>query len=290
MNQYITSTVVTGSVAQAPSDLAKQLGIEILPLKIYINGKEYLDGIDLSPTDLYQKMRSENVEVKTAAPSVGQYYECFKTILEQGGREILCITLSSKLSSDYLSAVNAANMIQEEFQTARVIVFDSLSAAVPQGFLVIEAAHRLRSGDSMESVVNYLNTARHRTGLFAALDTLSYLSQGGRIGRAAYLVGDALQIKPILTIKEDGVVAPETVVRTEDKIIYRITSIVKKKTEGCQKLRLSVMHADALIRAKRLQNTFLELYPSIEIPILEFTPVMGAHTGPGLVGVGYYYE
>jgi len=290
MHQHITSTVVTGSAAQVPPDIAEQLDIEILPLKIYLNGKEYLDGIDLSPNDLYQKMRSEKVDVKTAAPSVGQYYECFKNILEQGERDILCITLSSKLSSDYLSAVNAANMVQEEFQTAKVIVFDSFAAAAPQGFLAIEAAHRLHSGDSMESVVNYLSTARQRTGFLAALDTLSYLSQGGRIGRAAFLVGDALQIKPILTLKEDGVVAPETIVRSEDKIISRIISIVEQKTEGCQKIRLSVMHADALIRAKRLQKMLLELYPSIEIPILEFTPVMGAHAGPGLVGVGYYYE
>jgi len=290
MNQNFTSTVVTGSAAQVPSDLANQLGIEIIPLKIYLNGKEYLDGIDLSPSNLYQKMRSDKVDVKTAAPSVGQYYECFKNILEQGEPEILCITLSSKLSSDYISALNAANIAQEEFKTAKVIVFDSFAAAAPQGFLAIEAAHRLHRGDSMESVVNYLSTARHRTGLFAALDTLSYLSQGGRIGKAAFLVGDALQIKPILTLKEDGVIAPETIVRSEDKIISRITSIVKQKTEGYQKLRLSVMHADALIRAKRLQKMLLELYPSIEIPILEFTPVMGAHAGPGLVGVGYYYE
>jgi len=290
MNQHITSTVVTGSAAQVPSDIAEQLGIEILPLKIYVNGKEYLDGIDLSPSDLYQKMRSDKIDVKTAAPSVGQYYECFKNILEQGERDILCITLSSKLSSDYLSAVNAANMTQEEFQTAKVIVFDSFAAAVPQGFLAIEAADRLHRGESMESVVSYLSAARQRTGFLAALDTLSYLSQGGRIGRAAFLVGDVFQLKPILTLKEDGIVAPETVVRTEDKIISRMTSLVDQKTKGYQKLNLSVMHADALKRAKRLQEMLLELYPSIEIPILEFTPVMGAHAGPGLVGVGYYYE
>jgi DegV family protein with EDD domain len=289
MNQHFASKVVTGSAAQVPSDLAEQLGIEILPLKIYINGKEYLDGIDLSPNDLYQKMRNNKVDVKTAAPSVGQYYECFKNKLEQGEGDLLCITLSSKLSSDYLSAVNAANMVQEEFQTAKVIVYDSFAAAVPQGFLAIEAAQRLQRGESIDSVVNYLNTARQRIGFLAALDTLSYLSQGGRIGRAAFLVGDAFQIKPILTLK-DGIVAPEAIVRTEDKIISRITSIVKKKTEGCQKLRLSVMQADALKRAKRLQKMLLKHYPSIEIPILEFTPVMGAHAGPGLVGVGYYYE
>jgi DegV family protein with EDD domain len=289
MNQHITSTVVTGSAAQVPPDIAEQLGIEILPLKIYVNGKEYLDGIDLSPNDLYQKMRSDKLDVKTAAPSVGQYYECFKDILEQGERDILCITLSSKLSADYLSAVSAANMAQEEFQSAKVVVFDSFAACAPQGYLAIEAARRLHKGESMDTVISFLDAARQKTGFLAALDTLSYLSQGGRIGKAAFLVGDALQIKPILTLK-DGIVAPEAIVRTEDKVFSRMTSILKQKIEGCQNLRLSVMHADALERVKRLQTMLNELYPSIEIPILEFTPVMGAHAGPGLVGVGYYYE
>jgi len=234
-------------------------------------------------------MRSDKLDVKTAAPSVGQYYECFKNILEQGERDILCITLSSKLSSDYLSAENAADMAQEEFQSAKVVVFDSFAACAPQGYLAIEAARRLRKGESMDTVISFLDAARQKTGFLAALDTLSYLSQGGRIGRAAFLVGDAFQIKPILTLK-DGIVAPASIVRTEDKVFSRMTSILKQKIEGCQNLRLSVMHADALERVKRLQTMLNELYPSIEIPILEFTPVMGAHAGPGLVGVGYYYE
>ena len=96
-------SVITGSAAQVPKETAEALGIDILPLLIYVDGKEYHDGIDISPGELYQRMRLNQMEVKTAAPTVGQYYQAFKNSIEGGAKEILCVTLSSKLSADYSS-------------------------------------------------------------------------------------------------------------------------------------------------------------------------------------------
>ena len=282
--------VVTGSAAQVPPDLANQLGIEILPLTIIVEGRAYLDGIDLFPGDLYQKMRTQKIEVKTAAPNVGQYYECFKRIIDQQERDVLCIALSGKLSSDYNAAVDAAKMISGENPRNKVTVFDSLRAAAPQGLLSIEAAKQLNAGEKIEDVVQYLMDARHKTGLIAALDSLDYLAQGGRIGKAAYLVGSVLQIVPILTINDEGIVAPSTIIRKKEKIIPGILSILAKETPGFTKLDLSVMHADAVEEAEVLRQSLKELYPMLDIPISEFTPVMGAHAGPGLIGLGYLYE
>lgn len=290
MNAETTPAVVTSSVAQVPKDVASQLGIEILPLPIYVNGKEHQDGIDLFPSELYQKMRADKVVVKTAAPSVGQYYQCFKKFLEQGHREILCIALSSKLSADYSSAENAANLVRTEYPDSKIVVFDSLCAAVPQGLLAIEAAQRLTEGVPLDVVVDFLDSARRRTGLIAAVDTLEYLSQGGRIGKAAYLLGSALHILPILTLNEEGIVAPVTILRQKNRVIPTIVSILKEQTNGYRKIRLAVMHADALDRAETLQQSTLEAFPAVDIPIDEFTPVMGAHAGPGLIGLGYLYE
>jgi len=282
--------VVTGSAAQVPPDLANQLGIEILPLTIIVEGRAYLDGIDLFPGDLYQKMRTQMMEVKTAAPNIGQYYECFKRIIDQQERDVLCISLSGKLSSDYNAAVDAAKMISGENPRNKVTVFDSLRAAAPQGLLSIEAAKQLNAGEKIEDVVQYLMDARHKTGLIAALDSLDYLAQGGRIGKAAYLVGSVLQIVPILTINDEGIVAPSTIIRKKEKIIPGILSILAKETPGFTKLDLSVMHADAVEEAEVLRQSLKELYPTLDIPIGEFTPVMGAHAGPGLIGLGYLYE
>jgi len=285
------AVVVTGSAAQVSPEIASQLGMVILPLTIIVGGKAYLDGVDIFPGELYQKMRTQKLEVKTAAPNVGQYYECFKRIIDQKGRDVLCITLSRQLSSDYNTAVVAAQMISNEYPLSKVIVFDSLRAAAPQGLLAIEAAKQLQAGLSMEEeVVQYLTNARHRSGLIAGLDTLDYLAQGGRIGKAAYLVGSALQIIPILTINKEGIVAPSRVVRNKDNVIPAIISILTNQTSGFKKLDLAVMHADAQEKAEALQHSLNERYPSLEIPISEFTPVMGAHAGPGLIGLGYLYE
>ena len=262
----------------------------ILPLTINVAGKDYLDGIDIFPGELYQKMRTQKLEVKTAAPSVGQYYECFKRIIDQKGCDVLCITLSRQLSSGYNAAVVAAQMISNEHPMSKVIVFDSLLVAAPQGLLAIEAAKQLQAGLSLEEVVQYLTNARHRSGLLAALDSLDYLAQGGRIGKAAYLVGSALQIIPILSINKEGIVAPSRVVRNKENVIPAIISILTKQTSGFKKLDISVTHADAQEKAEALKQSLNECYPSLEIPISDFSPVMGAHTGPGMIGLGYLFE
>ncbi len=290
MKPQNTPVVVTGSAAQVPPEIASQLCIVILPLVIIVEGKEYLDGIDLFPSDLYQKMRTQKIEVKTAAPNVGQYYACFKRIIDQQESDVLCISLSGKLSSDYTAAVDAAKMLSGEYPRNKVTVIDSLRAAAPQGLLAVEAAKRLRAVETIEDVVQYLMDARHRSGLIAALDSLDYLAQGGRIGKAAYLVGSVLQIVPILTINDEGIVAPSTIIRKKEKIIPGILSILAKETPGFTKLGLSVMHADAVEEAEVLRQSLKELYPTLDIPIGEFTPVMGAHAGPGLIGLGYLYE
>ncbi|NMC16439.1 MAG: DegV family protein [Chloroflexi bacterium] len=290
MKTQNTAVVVTGSVAQVPPEIASQLGMVILPLTINVAGKDYLDGIDIFPGELYQKMRTQKLEVKTAAPSVGQYYECFKRIIDQKGCDVLCITLSRQLSSGYNAAVVAAQMISNEHPMSKVIVFDSLLVAAPQGLLAIEAAKQLQAGLSLEEVVQYLTNARHRSGLLAALDSLDYLAQGGRIGKAAYLVGSALQIIPILSINKEGIVAPSRVVRNKENVIPAIISILTKQTSGFKKLDISVTHADAQEKAEALKQSLNECYPSLEIPISDFSPVMGAHTGPGLIGLGYLFE
>ncbi|MBP8998287.1 MAG: DegV family protein [Anaerolineaceae bacterium] len=282
--------VVTDSASQLVQADVLPFGIEVVPLEIYINGKEYLDGLEITPGELYKKMRTENPEVKTSAPGVGRFYSVFKKMIDQGRNEILCITISNKLSATYNAAVDAANMIQAEYSEKKVIVFDSLTAAVAQGFLALEAAKRLSTGESMEKVIRFLTLARERTGLIAAVETLKYLAQGGRIGKASYLVGSALRIVPVLTVNREGVVAPVAKVRRKDNLLPNMLSILNQHIKGWKKIHLSVMHADAMEQAKGLQKALSDLYPSLEVPIEPFTPVMGAHTGPGLFGMGYYFE
>jgi len=140
MNPQNIPTVVTGSAAQVSKNWQHSTALKSLPLGIYVDGKEYQDGINLLPGELYQKMRAEKLEVKTTAPSIGQYYKCFKQIFDNGNNEILCLTLSGKLSSDFNSASAAAEMIRSEYPAKTLMIFDSLRAAAPQGLLAVEAA------------------------------------------------------------------------------------------------------------------------------------------------------
>ena len=180
-------SVITGSAAQVPKETAEAFGIDILPLLIYVDGKEYHDGIDISPGELYQRMRLNQMEVKTAAPTVGQYYQAFKNSIEGGAKEILCVTLSSKLSADYSSAKNAANLVKTENPESKIFVFDSRRAAAPQGLLTIEAAERLNAGQPMEDVLTYLENAWQKSSLIAALDTLEYLNREEGLGKPQFM-------------------------------------------------------------------------------------------------------
>ena len=285
------AAVVTGSVAQVPNDVAETLGIEVLPLIISVNGEEFRDQVTISAGQLYRKMRTEQLIVKTAAPTVGEYYEAFKRLMEKGIRQIVCIPLSQNLSSDYSAALNAANIFITDYPDVKVSVIDCRRVAVPQGLLCIEAAQKLKDGASFDEVVDYCNKEWRKTGLFAAVETLKYLAQGGRIGKAASLLGSSLHIMPVLSVVNDeGIAAPAAVLRRKDKIISTLISLVKKYTDGFRKLRLGVTHADNLEGAKALQEALLKEFPGSEIQISDLTPVMGAHAGPGLIGVGYLYE
>jgi DegV family protein with EDD domain len=286
------AAVVTGSVAQIPQEIAEELNIQVIPFIVYVNGEEHRDGVDIKPGELFNSMRTEQLDVKTAAPTVGDYYTSFKNLYESGIRKILCITLSNKLSSAYSAAVNAANLVQSETSGLEIVVFDSHRAAVPQGFLAIEAAKKINVGESFQDVVAYVNAEWRKTGINAALDTLSYAAKGGRLGKAANYVGSALKILPILHLSDDGVVAPATVLRNKAKIIPTIINRIIKETEGYTYIKLGVMQADAYEAAEELRDEVKKRFPQYheEIRIDEFTPVLGAHAGPGLIGLGYLCE
>ena len=281
--------IVTDSVAQVPAEIARQLDITVIPFTVSIDGQLYLDGIDLAPQDLYHRMRLENVMPTTTAASLGQYQQAFEACLHAGAQAVLYVALSSKLSSGYSTACHAAKMVQEEFPDRIVEVLDSQFATMSQGFMVMAAARAAKQGKPLAEVRRAGEEAKRRVGLAATLETLEYLARGGRIGKAAFMLGNLIKIKPILSIK-DGEVTPVSRVRGENHALQAIVDYVARQAERHRKLHLAIMEADAPEPAARLQELALQQLRPAEIFHSEFTPVMGVHTGPGLVGLGYYYE
>jgi len=281
--------IVTDSVAQVPAEIARQLDITVIPFNVLIEGQPYLDGIDLVPKELYRRMRLENVIPSTTAPSLGKYQQTFEACLHAGAQGVLYVALSSKLSSGYSTARQAAKIVQEEFPDRIVEVLDSQQATITQGFVAMAAARAAAQGKPLAEVRQAAEEAKRRSGFAATLETLEYLARGGRIGKAAYMLGNMIKINPILSIK-DGEVTPVSRVRGENRALQAIVDQVARQVERHRKLHLAIMEADAPEQATRLQELALQQLQPTDFFHTEFTPVMGVHTGPGLIGLGYYYE
>lgn len=284
-----TVAVVTDSVAQVPDADAERLGVSVVPFSVHIENEKFLDGVDLPPQFLYQRMREEKIVPTTSAPSPADYLDVFWSLLNQGIQAIIHFCLSSKLSSAYNNACKAAKWACEEFPGRSVEVIDTFLAAIPQGFIVMAAAERALEGDSLSEILHFVKKSIPQCGLAATPGTLEYLARGGRIGKAAFLLGSMVKIKPILTL-EEGVVSPIKVVRTEKRALEAIIDYVAKKIQGHKSFQIAILKADDAERALVLRDLVLKKLNPVKIIQTEFTPVMGVHTGPGLVGLAYFYE
>lgn len=282
--------VITDSVAQVPADLAEQLGITVIPFIVTIEGKSYLDGVDLQPTELYRRMRVEKIVPSTSAPPPTKYQEVFSQLLEDGTQAILCITLASKLSSAYNTACIAAQQALAEFPGRVIEIFDSKLATLSEGFIAIAAARAASEGKSFEAVLQAAKTVYQSAGLVAMLDTLEYLARGGRIGRLTYLAGSLIKIHPVLKIDTDGMLSPISRVRTDLHAMQTMVDHVASQREGQKILYLAILEADASEQATKLRLMALEKLHPDQVYYSQLTPVMGAHTGPGVIGLSYYYE
>lgn len=283
--------IVTDSIAQVPAELAKQLGISIVPFSMALEDRIYTDLIDLDLRNLYQRMRHEkNLRFETSAPNVGQFKEIFTECLNQGAGNILYIGVSGRLSRAVSSAEEAARILREEAVQVSITIFDSRLATAAQGFLAIEAAHLAREGASPEMIVKHLDEEQKRTSFAAGFETLEFLARGGRIGKAAYMLSSAIHIHPIVSFDENGEVIPVSRKTGYNHMLEEIIHYVGEKVAGYRRLWLVVMQADALEQAEMLQRMAIEKFHPDEIYITDFTPTMVAHAGPGLIGLAYHWK
>jgi len=282
--------VIADSVGQVPADLARDLDIPVIPYAVMIQGVSYLDGVDLQPDTLYQRMRVEKVIPKTSAPSPGLYIKALLDCINKGAKFILLVCVSSNLSGAYNIACKAVDLVREEHPDIDIEVFDSKTAAIAEGYVAIQAARAAKAGMDLAGLLQVARETQKRVGIVVSFDTLEYLAIGGRIGKAAYLLGNLIDIKPIISLDSEGFVEPIGKVRGNPKAFEAIIEHVEKITANCRRLQLAVMDADAPDRADELKRLAIERLKPNEIMNTTITPVMGAHTGPGLVGLGYYYE
>ena len=278
--------IVTDTTACIPQEMAAEYAIELVPVEFIFEDKAYRDGQDMSPAEFYARLRQAKKLPTTSGSLPGPFLEAYRRASQRAGN-ILCITLPSKLSGMFNSAQLAVKMAKEVLPNVVIELLDCGTAAAGQGLVVLAAARAAASGKSLAEVVDTAWSVMQRVNLFATLDTLHYLVKGGRVPKAAALASSLLQIKPIFTVSE-GEAHPATTARTTPGAMKRILKLMGQKVVKGQPLHVAVMHADALDRAIALSNEISSRFDCAELFITEFTPVMGVHTGPGVIGVAFY--
>jgi DegV family protein with EDD domain len=271
--------IVTDSTADLPPQLVKARSITVVPLTLDFEGRSLLDGVEIRPTEFYRKLPNATTHPTTSQPSPARFADTYSTLLADHAA-IVSIHISEKLSGTYASAVQGAEMTD----SARVIVIDSQLVSMSLGLLTLAASQLAAQGLDAAAVAEKITAMRDEVQTYFSVATLEFLRRGGRIGRASALLGSVLQVKPVLCIR-DGLVTPLERVRTFDRALNRIVELTREVDRG-KGLCVIVGHADAEADAERVAR---ELEPVTETLMIQpLGPVVGAHAGPGVVGVGCY--
>lgn len=274
--------IVTDSTANLPAELVAKYNITVAPLQLIWGNQVFLDGIDIQPEQFYEKLVQSDITPTTSQATIATFSEIFHRLTSQG-YDILTIVLSSKLSGTLDSAVQA----KQELPNANIELVDSLSTSIPLSMLVLMAARAIEKGAGMAEVKELLARAIPRIKVFFAVDTLEYLHKGGRIGGAARFLGTALGLKPILELKDGKIDAVEKN-RTTKKAHARLIELVENNLGEDKHMNfMCIIAADAPEAAEYLYKESQARFNPDEIVNGILSPVLGAHTGPGTVGVAF---
>jgi len=276
--------IVTDTTACIPEEQVEKYGIEVVPIELVFGDKVYRDGINISPTEFYALLRQAEKLPTTAGSLPGPYLEAYRKASEEAAG-ILCITESPKFSGMFNSARIAVEMAQKDIPNVAIEVLECSTAAAGMGLVTL--ARTAAKGENLAAVVETARGVMSRVSLFATLDTLHYLVKGGRVPKAAGLVNSLLQIKPVFTVSE-GDAHTVALPRSIPSAMKRILKLMGQRVIKGQPLHVAVMHADVLNEAIAFRNRISSQFDCTELFITEFTPVMGVHTGPGVIGVAFY--
>jgi len=275
----VTVAIVTDSTADLPPELAASRSITVVPLTLNLDGHSLLDGVDIKPDEFYRRLPGLTTHPTTSQPSPGRFAEAYSALLADH-ESVISIHISEKLSGTYASACQAADMTDPK----RVHVVDSQLVSMSLGLITLTASAMASKAADVEAIESKVLNMRTHVQTYFSVATLEFLRRGGRIGRAGALLGSVLQVKPVLCIR-DGQVTPLERVRTFERALNRIVELTREVDRG-HGVCLIVGHADADADAERISR---DLEPIAETLMIQpLGPVVGAHAGPGVVGVGCY--
>lgn len=275
--------VFTNSVCDLTPAQAEELGVTMIPDMIAFGpGEQYRNNEQIDPPTLYKKLAQSDELPTTAHPNLDQYMQAFRSV--DNGDEILCISLTSKMSGSYNTACSACRLLQEQGFAIPIRVYDSLQVSFGLAVLVRQAARLARQGADMAAILAALDELRPRVGVYFVMESLENARRGGRVGAIRVLAADLFKVKPILVFR-DGLVRDIGIVRGYDNAVDRVLNLYRERARFGGEVYL--FHADRTGLAESVRDRLLQIDPDARITIGWVGAVIGIYTGPGALGLAF---
>ncbi len=278
--------LISDTSCDLPQNLIEQYHIKLVPFYVTFDMETYYKEItDLSVAKFYEIMRKDKIFPKTSLPSINDYMEIFTPLVEQG-KSIICVCLSSHFSGSYNSAVNARELILENYPNAKIAIINSLNATGGEGLLVQEIGRMISDNIPYDTIVDTANKLRESARIFFFVETLDYLEHGGRIGKAAALVGTMLSVKPLIYL-QDGLLFPNGKVRGTKKALAKVIETTKEYVgDAADDYNYLIAHADNIEYAQVFHEGLSQTL-NVDVPVnFSFIGVtIGVNTGPDAAGI-----
>lgn len=277
-------SVITDSIACLTPEIVEQYRMLILPINLYVDGKVYKDGVDMTPTEAYQMFQWNPKEFKSSAPSPHDCLETYRAASKRAS-QILVVTVSARLSMVYESAQVAREQAKQELPGIVIEVMDSRTATAAEGMVALAGARAAAAGKELAEVVKAAEIVRDKVKSIIFLETIRHAYRSGRVPKVAAQAGSMLNLKPLLTVS--GTVNFMGVVRSKERGTQRLFKIMRDKV-GPNAVHVAVMHAYAQDEAVKLKERIAAEFNCCELWLSEFSPVMGYACGTGTLGVAFY--
>jgi fatty acid kinase fatty acid binding subunit len=282
------TAIIADSISCIPKEQVDRYQIKIVPANVFFNNHIYRDLIELSSEKAYELLEKAPEFWKTSAPSPEDYVEAYRELTKRV-RNILVVTISSKLSGFHSSAITGRNVFKEESPQTVVEVMDSRTVAAAEGLIVLAAARAAADGKSFNDVVAIANGVKERVKFIGLLETIRFVYRTGRIPKVASELGSMLSIKPLLTGSHGGIRLAGVARNRQNgmKKMLQMMSVDLNKTDPAH---VAVMHAEAPEEAEKLKEMVAANFNCVKLFITDFSPIMGYATGPGTLALAYYKE
>lgn len=286
MRDYV---ILTDSSCDLPAELAEKMGIRVVPLSVLVDGTEYmnyLDGREIGFKAFYDKIR-EGCTATTSAVNIAAFKEAMKAIVDEG-KDVLYIGFSSGLSATVGAGINAARELSEEYPGSKIYAVDTLGASLGQGMTVYYAAKKQQEGASIEEVRDFVEQRRLNQAHWFTVDDLNHLKRGGRISPTTAAIGTMLNIKPVMHMDNEGHLVAVGKVRGRKASLKELVNSMEASVLPGENPTIFISHGDCLEDAEYVASLVREKMGIDDIIINYVGPVIGAHTGPGVVALFFW--